>query len=40
MPQEPTLLYKNCRVTKNGIVFIVYCGKNPTAEAKHEVKKE
>jgi hypothetical protein len=40
MTQESTILYKNCSVSKNGIVFTVYCGKNPTLEAKKEVKRQ
>jgi hypothetical protein len=25
---ESTMLYKNCSISKTGIVFTVYCGKN------------
>jgi hypothetical protein len=37
---ESTMLYKNCSISKTGIVFTVYCGKNPTVEAKKEVKRQ
>lgn len=38
--ENPTMLCKQCRVSKSGIVFSIYCGINPTAQAKQEVKRQ
>jgi hypothetical protein len=40
MNEQPTMLWKNTRVSKTGVVFSIYCGRNPTEQAKMEVRKQ